>query len=69
MKRCAKCDKSDHVHCKRGDCECLCQEYPELGNKKQREEPHKVYSDSEDQFFEDMNKEWKKIHKPAPKQK
>ena len=70
MKRCSKCDKSDHTHCKRGECECLCQEYPELGNMKQRDEPSKMYSDSENQFFEDMNKEWKEIqdrNKPRKK--
>ena len=57
MKRCSKCDRSDHRHCKQSGCECPCQygdyriEREEMGMDR-----------SQDKFFEDKMKEWKSLN-------
>jgi len=64
MKRCSKCDKSDHRHCKRGDCECPCQEQWEESYKAKLDEI--IRDKTQDKFFENMNKKWKSLNVKPP---
>lgn len=60
MKRCPKCDKSDHSHCKRGVCECPCQDYfKEKWNEKLQ--TFDLTNPVHDKFYADMNSQWREI--------
>ncbi len=61
MKRCSKCDKSDHRHCKRGECECPCQDHWDDGYKV-KSDNEVVLDKSQDKFFIEMQEQWKKLH-------
>ena len=66
MRRCSKCDKSDHTHCKRGICECMCQDYFKAKWNEKLPEERKP-NPEHDKFFDDKMKEWRELHKPLEK--
>jgi len=66
LKRCSKCDKSDHRHCHRGICECPCQDH--WGDVSRDSHDYEIKLDpKQDKFFEDMKAEWKALRPKKPK--
>jgi len=65
MARCAKCNRSNHPQCRGGDCDCKCRGFTVKGDI--QAELDRRSDPKQDEFFEDVNEQWKKLQKVKEK--